>query len=166
MKKRISVLMLVVMLISIFTGCGMLESGTTEGAIGKVYKTQWFDFEIKDFEVTYEYNQIDAYEGYKYVVFTIWEKNTYAEPLDMTPLDYKLEGSELQNNDAIPYLPAQLGYPENCMPHPLVLEPKEEAEYDVIFEIPEDIMNFAIYYQEVDIDENIGALFSFPIDLH
>jgi hypothetical protein len=166
MKKRFSVLMLVVVLLFTFSGCSLFESGTDEGVVGKVYKTQWFNFEVRDYEVMYEYNEIPSYDGFKYVVFTIWEKNTFEEAIPMAPMDFELESPSLDYNDTLPYGSSAFGYYEKCMPDSFMLDPKEEVEYEVVFEIPEDIMEVAIFYLEIDAEEKEGAKFRIPIDLN
>jgi hypothetical protein len=170
MKKKISFIIILLVFVFSLAGCstvsGLLgSSGVDNGEIGKKYSTKWFDFEIKDYYVTDTYAGYDSFENYKYLVFTIWEKNTYKENIPMAPGDFLLESDELLEEDTYPYGASGLDYYERCMPDTFELTPKEESEYEVVFEIPDEVMEVAIYYTEVDDEGKEGNVFRIPLSL-
>jgi hypothetical protein len=174
MKKRVGILLLIMAMLISITGCAavrqILIGGVEEGKLNTVYKTEWFNFEVKSVTVSNEYADYQTDEGYKFVIFRIWEKCTFDETIPMFPEDFLLEGEGLTQDDTYPYSADDFdGYAE-CMPYQFTLYPqsestevmKNEAEYDVVYTIPIDINEVTLVFTEISDEEKEGATFRIP----
>ena len=148
------------------TGCGDVGSniksflkGDVVGEMNKTYSTQWFDFTIKSIKSAYVYENYEVEEGYKFVLVRVSETNTFHEPIPMSCSDFYLDAVGIIEEDKYPYSPFE-DEDSMMMPAEFTLSLNETVEYDVVFSIPDNIMEISFIYEEIDIEENIGATFT------
>ncbi len=158
--KKIAALLLALGLVLSLTACEKVASfiqGDVTGEVGKVYKTQWFDFSVNSLETVAEYEGVPADEGYVFVVANITEKNTWDgnESIPMSNWDfYMLEGTDTAEiNPESPWADAM-------MPDEFSLAPDEEVTYDVVFMVSENVADVKFVYLEVDEDGGTHATFT------
>lgn len=163
MRRKLIVFVLAMTLLFTLTGCGnAAESisnfikGDVTGEMNKTYATQWFEFTVKGIKVASQYDgTLPEEEGYKYVVVTVSETNTFSEAIPMGFTDFYLEAEGLLEEDQWGYHP----FADTMMPYEFMLEEGETVEYDVVFSIPNEITEISFVYIEIDEEENIGATF-------
>ena len=172
MKSKLTTIIIIVScLILLLAGCGrqtassvdhVLEGvrsfikGDVTGELNKSYSTQWFDFTIKSIKTAYSYAGYENNEGYKYVVVAISETNTFDEPIPMGTFDFYLTAEGLSEEDGLPYEP----FDDRMMPSEFELAVGESVDYDLVFEIPDEIIDISFVYIELDEEENVGATFT------
>lgn len=166
MKKAITAIILITALILPFSGCERAESitataksfikGDVTGELNKQYSTKWFDFTVKSIRTAYEYAEYEADEGYKFVIVEISETNTFDEKIPMSAYDFVINADNLSEEDSWPIEPLD----DKMMPENFDLAVGENAEYDVVFLIPDEIIDVRFIYVELDENEKIGATFT------
>lgn len=168
MKRTIAGIILAIALLLSFSGCSQGGSGTTldsvksflkgdvVGELNKSYSTKWFDFTVKSIKTAYTYGDYDAEQGYKFVIVTVSETNTFDEPIAMGAYDFEIAADGLLEEDRYPYAP----FTDKMMPEEFELAVDETVEYDVVFIIPDEIIDIRFIYVEIDENENIGATFT------
>lgn len=166
MRKTFLKALIILISILLLTGCGDVESlsssvqsfikGDVTGELNTTYSTQWFDFNVKDIRASDEYGGYPAYDGYKYVIATVEETNTFDESIPMGASDFYVSADGLEEEDTYPYE----SFDDKMMPDEFQLDVGETVEYDVVFEIPEEIVDIRFIYIEVDDTDHVGATFT------
>lgn len=137
-------------------------NGDVTGEVGKLYSTEWFDFNVEKLITETSYAGVDADEGYTFLVATVYELNDWAgeDDIPMSNYDfYALAGddsSEIAPEDA---------WDEGMMPDVFYLAPEEEATYDVVFMVPDDVESVKFVYVEMDDQGGTHATFTIEHDL-
>ena len=131
--------------------------------LNKKYSTQWFDFTIKTMTTATEYQGYESEPGYKFVVVEIRETNTFSSSLRMSASDYQLEAAGLMEEEKLPYAPFE-GV-STMMPEEFELTQGQTVDYDLVYEIPEAIMDISLVYVEIDLKGNVGATFTLDYSL-
>lgn len=154
MKRSASFLLALIMLFSL-AACG--EGGlnlnpkdktdTKEGYIGDTLSTAWFDFVVNDAYSCGEYHGYTPAAGKKLVVATITVKSTFKESVDMWGDDFIILWNTGENADAEPALPA--GISDDQFPDEYTLRINATECGVVIYEVPEEYKDFAIWFPEV-----------------
>lgn len=146
------------------SGCGgsgveslsSIINGDVTGQLNKSYSTKWYDFTVKTIKTAYEYGEYEANEGYKFVIVTVSETNTFDEPIFMSAYDFNLDADGLLEEDSWAIEP----FDSKVMPEEFELAVDETAEYDVVFIILDEIIDIRFIYVETDEEDNIGATFT------
>ncbi len=133
-------------------------SSTYEGKIGSTLKTTWFDFTVKDAYVTDE--AISGYsvsEGNRLLVVTVELKNTYGDTVPMWDDDFWIEFGE--DDGAYP-IDVNETILDDQFPKEYNLEKKETRTGTIIFEVPDDVEDFALVFLEYFDDSTEGNYFA------
>lgn len=132
-------------------------SGDVTGEVGKDYQTEWFAFRVNSLETANVYMDAAAEEGYVFLIANVYEVNNWdgEKALPMGNFDfYVLEGEGTEE------VWAESPWDEAMMPDQFYLEPEEEATYDVVFQVSEDVSSVSFVYVEIDEDEGTHATFT------
>ncbi len=162
MKRKLSALILLFTVLVTFTGCTEVQSflkGDVTGELDKTYSTQWFDFSVNSIETAYEYGGETLEEGYKFVIAEVTERNTFDEAIPMSCYDFEINGEGIEGEDIYPADPEYFSLSVLMMPSEFQLEVDEIIVKDVVFVIPEDVLDIQFVYIELDEDQNVGATF-------
>jgi hypothetical protein len=74
----------------------------------------------------------------------------------MGTFDFHITADGLSEDDSIAYE----AWVDSMMPDEFYLEVGETVEYDVVFGIPDEIMEIGFVYIEIDENDGIGATFT------
>ena len=176
MKKQIIAILLVLTMMFCLTSCSdagekvnSLASGAADsvksfikgdvtGVLDKSYSTQWFDFTVHSIKTAYTYADFETDEGWKFVIIDVSETNTFGEPIPMSAYDFELAAEGLEEEDSWPLAPLEDA--EKMMPEEFELAHGESARYDVVFVIPDEIIDISFIYVELDENDNTHATFT------
>ena len=176
MKKQVIAVVLVLAMVLCLTACsdagekvnsvasgvaGSVKSfikGDVTGTLNKSYSTQWFDFTVHSIKTAYSYSGYDVDDGWKFVIVNVTETNTFGEPIPMSVYDFEL-GTEIpEEEDRWPLEP--LDDSPQMMPEEFELADGESATYDVVFVIPDEIVDISFIYVELDDTDATHATFT------
>ncbi len=167
MKRKIAIfLSMALLILPLMASCGTSAaevadkvaqalSGDVTGEVGKTYKTDWFEFNIKSI------TKVDTYAGYKaadgnqlYDVL-VYEKNIFDEDIPMGTSDFYFDAETFEE-----YIYPIDPIDNTMMPGEFMLKPKDTAEYHMIYEIPADTVDPKLMYTEIDENDTQGATFT------
>jgi hypothetical protein len=137
---------------------GSYLKGDVTGEVGKRYSTKWFQFTVKSVEKTQEYAGYEAEDENILVDVVVTERCTFDETTDMSKDDFYLDEESFPD-----YIFPIDPFDDSMMPAEFQLEPKEEREYHMVYEIPADTTGLKLVYIEQDIEGNIGATFTINV---
>lgn len=145
MKKTISVAVSLILFVFLLAGCDALGASSKEPQIGKKTSAIWFDFTIKSIERVTSYSGYEASADHELIVVKIYEKNTFFDPIEMGTFDFYLDSESLEE-----YVWPLSPFAESMMPDDFVLDVKESAEYDMVYEVPVGLEDLQLLYTEID----------------
>ena len=157
MKKTASFILALTMLCSL-CACGLLDlslsqkTSTKKGYIGDTMSTYWFDFTVEDAFTCSEYEGYTAHDGYQLVVATMTVKNTWERSVDLWETDFLILWDDPDENSGweitVPV------YNEEQFPEEYSLGINKSRTGLLIYEVPEEYRDFAIWFQELyeDVD--------------
>ncbi|MDR3321364.1 MAG: DUF4352 domain-containing protein [Synergistaceae bacterium] len=137
---------------------GSYLKGDVMGEIGKRYSTKWFQFTVKSVEKKQEYAGYKADDENILVDVVVTERCTFDETTDMSKDDFYLDAESFPD-----YIYPVDPLDDSMMPLEFQLEPKEEREYHMLYEIPADTTGLKLVYIELDVEGNIGATFTINV---
>lgn len=153
--KKSAAFLLVLAMLGPLGGCGLdlsLSQGPSvkKGHIGDTMATYWFDFTIEDAYSCSEYDGYTAQEGCQLVVATMLVENTWDRSVDLWETDFViLWGDEMENMEiTVPV------YTEDQFPEEYTLGIDGNRTGLLIYEVPEECRDFAIWFQELYEDED------------
>lgn len=173
--KKLLVLAVSILMLFTFAACNPLDAaqqaaaqfldGEVTGTVGKLYATEWFEFEIKSIEVVDEYAGHTPAEGFVLVDVVVYEKNTFSESIPMGTFDFYVDDPMDTDYYVKPIDPLD----DTMMPTSFNLAVDEEVEYHMVFEVHADAGTIKLMYTEFgedsDGEETEGATFTIPYDL-
>lgn len=74
----------------------------------------------------------------------------------MSVSDFYISADGLEEEDTYPYE----SFTDEMMPNEFKLDVGETAEYDVVFSIPDEIVDISFIYIEIDETGHVGATFT------
>ena len=137
------------------------SEGYAEGYIGDTLRVMWFDFTVNKATRADTYKGITPLaDGEDLVIVNLTIHNTSRSSVPMVDYDFSLDwGSE---DDAF-------AYPVTAYDEELTADGMFEAEYsvginetmtgDLVFSVPEDKIDFRLYFEEYFEDETTGDAF-------
>jgi len=168
MKRLASLLLALTMALSL-AACGENgldlnlggKSEKKDGYIGDTLSTHWFDFTVNDAYSCAQYGDYTADTGNKLVVAAITLKNTCGESVPMWGDDFViLWDAEDEDDGVTPALPA--GLSDDQFPDEYNLGINQTKAAVSVYEVPEDVKDFAIGFQEISEDtdnpENLDGI--------
>lgn len=158
MKRKLSLLFAAVLLSGlVLTACASPsgEDGNTEFETGEAVSTYWFDFTVNSAETAKRYGAYTAAEGSRLVVCELTIENTFKTAIPMGWADFVLlwtrpDGGSSDETQGVYPIPA--GYADRQFPEEYEIEKGDTAEGILIFEVPEDVTQAAILFQELYAD--------------
>lgn len=144
------------------TGCSgitLFNAGkVTDGEIGDTLSNMFFDYTVNSAETVADYDGYTAAAGNKLVVCSVTVENTFGEELPMYDSDFQLQWGDGEEDYAWSVDPLEEdadGMPTNAqMPLEWFMAAGAEETYDLLFEVPEDVSEFALVYLEQYTDED------------
>ena len=134
-------------------------SSTYEGKIGSTLKTTWFDFTVTDAYVTDE--DLGGYsvsDGNRLLVVEVKLKNTYGDPVPMWDDDFWIEWGD--DGDGAYPIDVNETITDDQLPDEYELGSKETKTGTIIFEVPDDVEDFAFVFLEYFDDNTEGNYFA------
>jgi len=147
----------------LLSGCGSSDEGKAvdgkaEGYIGDVLVTRWFDWTVNDAYLCDQYEDKEALSGYKLLAVNITVTNTTKKSIPMYDTDFRVFWTD-----------EDFAVPLTSYDDTLAYEGMLEKEYsvginssvtgDLLFEVPEDQVDFRIVFQEYFENETTGDEF-------
>ena len=154
MKKAVSFVLALMMLCSL-AACDGLSLKPSEGPvskdgyIGDTMSTYWFDFTVNEAYSCTEYDGYTAREGCQLVIAEMTLKNTCDFSVDMWDTDFLILWDDEENGYNIPVQ----YYSDDQFPEEYTLGINARKTGLLIYEVPEEFRDFAIYFQEVFADD-------------
>lgn len=171
MKKRRMLIPLALgglVLVALLSGCSMdAEERLGEYGVAETIPTYWFDFSLD------QVDEVDSYDGYhprddsRLVVCRLSLENTFDETVDMAKTDFFLLWSDEVEADA-----AQTGledmvgtyalpqFSQGQLPDSYQLAEGERLRGDLVFEVPREVTQVALVYEEYYVDEESATGYS------
>lgn len=138
------------------------EEGYGEGRIGDTMRSCFFDFTIKDAYLCDVYGSYIPGEGYDLLVADLTVKNTVTSSLPMFDSDFMVtwgDGDEDYDVPATFYAGSEGLLGDEVLPSEYTLKVNESRDGLLIFEVPEGINDFSIFYLELFDDDSTGDAF-------
>lgn len=129
-------------------GTGTSGLLTATGDIGRTFSTMFFDYTVLSVETPAQYHGYTPEDGNKLLVVRVRVKNDYGSTLPMYDTDFPL----FWGDDDYEYAWAVDAFTDDMMPLEWELADGKEAEWDMLFEVPADKMDFSLSYQEEYVD--------------
>ena len=122
-------------------------------------QTAFFDAHIVSAELLDEYDGKTPTEGGVFLKVVISVTNTMEENIWMLDEDFQIKWSE--GAGAVP----MEAFNDEMVPLEYELEPKEEAAYTYLYEVPAGSEEFSIVFIEKFEDETLGDTYYIPVEL-
>ena len=120
-----------------------------DGEIGDTLSTAFFDFKVNSAKLEDSYEGLTPAEGKKFAVVDIWVKNTMRESIPMFDTDFVLIYGDGENDYAFP---VTTDAPEKqtgkMLASEYTLGINEETQGILVYEVPEDIEEAFVYFEE------------------
>lgn len=160
MKKRLLLLCLAVLLTAV-PGCAWNQAEKQQDFVpGEVVSTYWFQFTLESAEEVDSYDGYRAGDGNRLLVCRISLENTFDDTVSMAQTDFFLlwEDPTSTTADTDTGLEGMVG--TYALPHfsnrqledAYDLDREEMQEGDLVFEIPEEITQCALVFEEYYVD--------------
>jgi hypothetical protein len=144
---------------SVGSAVGSLIKGDVTGEVGKAYLTQWFNFSVLSIARVKEYAGYKPEDGSVLFDVEIAELCTFNEPTEMGTSDFFVDADSF-----LEYVYPMPPKDKTMMPENFTLQPKEKAQYHMVFEVPEDAEGLSLVYVELDEKGNEGSTFKIKIN--
>lgn len=138
---------------------GQLLSGDVTGEVGKVYRTEWFNFTIESVKPVAEYAGHKPADGYVFYDVKVVETNTFDRAIPMGTFDFFMDQEDFEDY-VYPIDPLD----DTMMPLEFELAKGEFAEYHMVFEIPAGTEGLILQYIEWDEEDTKGATFTIHVN--
>lgn len=126
------------------------------GKTGETLSTAFFDFTVSEVKAAEELDEYKPQsEGHRFIVAEVSVKNTTDQIIPVGNYDFSIlweSEEEIAEEDQYPYK----SFMEGMYPDDTTLNPGDTLSGSVVFEIPSDISDFAVVYDEVYDDEFEG----------
>lgn len=171
--KKLAVIVVILSLMLVVSGCGSSNNGVVEsisnsvtqmlkgnvkGDVGKTYSTQWFEFTIASINKVNSYAGYTPASGHSLYDVVIKEKSTFEEDSIMGTFDFYMDADNFEEY-IFPLDPLD----DTMMPLEFILKQGESTEYHMVYEIPDSPVELKLCYTEIDEEENEGAVFTIAI---
>ena len=152
MKRKLALAGTVVMIFCL-TACGGAES--SEGRVGDIMETYFFDFTVNSAYLTENYAGYAPEEGNALLVAEVTVKNTYRESIEMYDTDFQLSWGEEDDAYCYPITTDMETFTEldpvgeDQLPGTYPLAVDEERTGELVYEVPAGQVDFSIAYLEM-----------------
>lgn len=166
MKKLLTVMLLALLLL---TGCKGFSSakvieatdGFGYGKQGDIIRTAFFDLTVNSTKKVKEYGSIQAKEGMTLLVVEITVKENQNKKIEMFDTDFQLQFGQGEKEFTYSVTAFEDGLePEGKMLESIyVLTSGDSTTGELVFEVPEQKVNFDLAYQELYVNQEVGNTF-------
>ena len=147
--------------------------GKAEGGIGDIMKASFMKFRVNSAKTADSYQTIDAEEGTQFLVLNITTQVTQKANMMLYDTDYQIQwGGEGEGDysepityrdewaDSVTYRHASdFSGITSLFPGSAALYSGETVTYDYVYQVPQGLTDFRLYFQEYFEDERVGDLF-------
>ena len=151
--------------------------GKAEGSLGDIMETSFLKFRVNAAAVADSYQEKQAEEGTQFLVLNITTQVTQKANLKLYDTDYQIQwGGEGEGDYSVPVTyrdewadsvtyrhAADFGGVSSVFPGEAVLFSGETVRYDYVYQVPQGLSDFRLYFQEYFEDERVGDLFAVNI---
>lgn len=139
------------------SGSSSSGTGYIEGDLGDTMKTAWFDFELDSAVLQSEYDGYVPEAGDKLLVLDVTMENTFNEPVPMFDNDFDVEWDDPDSYE----LPVLLYVDGDALDGEEYNLPRHgDTDVTMVFEVPEDVEEFILYFDEYYEDGTDGDVFA------
>lgn len=133
------------------------STGYIEGDLGDKMSTAWFDFTVESATLCAMYDGYSSNPGYQFLVMDVSLKNTFNEAVPMYDSDFDVEWDDPDSFE-LPLWMTVNG--EELTEEEYMLPYHGSADITMIFEVPEGVEDFIVYFDEYYEDDTAGEVFA------
>lgn len=133
------------------------STGYIEGDLGDKMSTAWFDFTVESATLCAMYDGYSSNPGYQFLVMDVSLKNTFNEAVPMYDSDFDVEWDDPDSFE-FPLWMSVNG--EELTEEEYELPYHGSLDITMVFEVPEGIEDFILYFDEYYEDDTAGDVFA------